>query len=72
MLVPPCSVPDGLLHVMSKKGLVNTPEIQVVWAPCQPLTVPGEDSPQERKISEGEQKMFAELTQQRGSKPKTF
>ena len=71
MLVPPCSAPDGLLHVMSEKGLVNTPEIQA-WAACQPLTVPGEDGPQERKISEGEQKMFAELTQRRGSKPKTF
>ena len=62
MLVPPCSAPDGLLHVMSEKGLVNTPEIQA-WAACQPLTVPGEDGPQERKISEGEQKMFAELPQ---------
>ena len=38
MLVPPCSAPVGLLHVMSEKGLVNTPEIQV-WAASQPLTV---------------------------------
>ena len=29
MLVPPCSVPDWLLHATSEKGLVNTPEIQV-------------------------------------------
>ena len=56
---------------MSEKGLVNTPEIQV-WAVSQSPTVPGEDGPQERKVSEGESQMFAELTRRRGSKPKTL
>lgn len=43
-----------------------------MWAVSQSPTVPGEDGPQERKVSEGESQMFAELTQRRGSKPKTL